>query len=428
MYLPCNELKWVVMSMDGNNCKHRERRLKMISVGIDVSKGKSTVCCMRDYGEIIAGPMEISHVDPEMRVFAKMLGGFREEVRIVMEATGIYHLPIMSYLLERGFFVSVINPYQMKQYRTEGQGLRKVKTDKADSMLIAKYGIDHWASLKKKSKTDDMYEELSVLSRQYRHYMRVHVESLLELTHILDYTMPGLKEQLNSWNPDSGKDKLADFVMQYWHYENITKRSEKQFIESYLKWAQRKGYHQSQEKAAKIYSMAKEGIPTLPATQTTKMLVIQAVDVLKRVDETLVMILARMREIAKTLPEYDTVRSMGGVGNVLAPRLIADIGDVRRFHSGKALIAYAGIDVPPYESGKFHGSNRSILKRGSASLRKTGYEVMRVLTSHAVPEDKAVYEFIKKKESEGKAKKVAKIAGLNKFLRIYYARVMEVYS
>ena len=130
----------------------------MISVGIDVSKGKSTVCCMRDYGEIIAGPMEISHVDPEMRVFAKMLGGFREEVRIVMEATGTYHLPIMSYLLERGFFVSVINPYQMKQYRTEGQGLRKVKTDKADSMLIAKYGIDHWASLKKKSKTDDAYE------------------------------------------------------------------------------------------------------------------------------------------------------------------------------------------------------------------------------------------------------------------------------
>ena len=53
---------------------------------------------------------------------------------------------------------------------------------------------------------------------------------------------------------------------------------------------------------------------------------------------------------------------------------------------------------------------------------------MRVLTLHAVPEDKAVYEFIKKKESEGKAKKVAKIAGLNKFLRIYYARVMEVYS
>lgn len=39
-----------------------------------------------------------------------------------------------------------------------------------------------------------------------------------------------------------------------------------------------------------------------------------------------------------------------------------------------------------------------------------------------------VYQYIVKKESEGKAKKAAKIAGLNKFLRIYYARVKEVYN
>ena len=34
----------------------------------------------------------------------------------------------------------------------------------------------------------------------------------------------------------------------------------------------------------------------------------------------------------------------------------------------------------------------------------------------------------KKKQDEGKACKFAKIAGFNKFLRIYYARVMEVYQ
>jgi transposase len=158
------------------------------------------------------------------------------------------------------------------------------------------------------------------------------------------------------------------------------------------------------------------------------MLVIQAIEVLRRVDETLNTILARMQEIAKTLPEYPVVRSMGGVGDVLAPKLIADIGDVRRFHNSKALIAYAGIDAPPYQSGQFIGTNRSISKRGSSAIRKTGYEVMRSLKSHPMPEDGAVYQFILKKEAEGKPKKVAKMAGLNKFLRIYYARVMEVYN
>ena len=398
----------------------------MVSVGIDISKEKSTVCMMKPYGEVIAGPMEISHLAPELMTLVKMIKSLNDEVKVVMEATGIYHLPVLKYLKENDLFVSVINPYQMKQYRV--QGLRKVKTDKADSMKIAQYGIDYWYSLKEDVSSEEKYRELSILSRQYSHYMRLHVESLLSLTHILDYTMPGIKKHLTSWNPKTGRDKLADFVDQYWHYDNITKKSEKSFIESYVKWAKKKGYQQDPNKAAKIYSIASNGIPTLPADQTTKMLVNQAVEVLKRVDETLNTILARMQEIANTLPEYSVVRSMGGVGDVLAPRLIADIGDVRRFHSSKALIAYAGIDAPPYQSGRFTGTNRNISKRGSSAIRKTGYEVMRCLKTHKMPEDGEVYKYILKKEAEGKPKKVAKIAGLNKFLRIYYARVMEVYN
>ena len=113
---------------------------------------------------------------------------------------------------------------------------------------------------------------------------------------------------------------------------------------------------------------------------------------------------------------------------MLAPKLIAEIGDVRRFHSGKAPIAHAGIDAPPYQSGQFIGTERKISKRGSSSLRKIGYEVMRCLKTHKEPEDAAEYRFILKKEKEGKSKRAAKIAGLNKFLRIYYARVMEVYQ
>jgi transposase len=157
------------------------------------------------------------------------------------------------------------------------------------------------------------------------------------------------------------------------------------------------------------------------------MLVQEAVTVLRAVDNSLSNILSRMQELAKSLPEYSTVRAMGGVGDVLAPKLIAEIGDVRRLHSAKALIAWAGIDPPPYESGQFVGSKRRITKRGSSTLRKVGYEVMRVLKTHKAPKDSAVYNYILKKESEGKDKKLAKIAGLNKFLRIYYARVTAVY-
>ena len=101
-----------------------------------------------------------------------------------------------------------------------------------------------------------------------------------------------------------------------------------------------------------------------------------------------------MQEIASALPEYSVVREMKGVGDVLSVRLIAEIGDVRRFHNGSALVAFAGVDAPPYESGKFVGTKRNISKRGSSTLRKIGYEIMHSLKVVKPTEDSSVYDFI----------------------------------
>jgi len=205
--------------------------------------------------------------------------------------------------------------------------------------------------------------------------------------------------------------------------------SENKFVSEYIKWAKKKGYHPNETKAKNLYTNALECIPTLPSkSPSTKMLVLEAAKAVSNVETTLATILTQMSELAKTLPEFSVVRAMSGVGDVLAPRIIAEIGDIRRFHSSSALIAYAGIDAPPYQSGSFYGSNRKISKRGSASLRKTGYEIMQALKIVQPQNDNAVYQYLIKKETEGKPLKVAKIAALNKFLRIYYSRVKEVYS
>ena len=399
----------------------------MLSVGIDVSKEKSTVCVMRPFGEVVVAPFEINHTEADLSELTRMITRLDADAKVVMEATGIYHLPVATFLRENGLFVSIINPYEMKLYRA--QDLRKVKTDKRDSMTIANYGIDKWFNLREFTPQEDVYAELRLLGRQYRFFMESRIEHLLNLTHLLDYTMPGVKACFGGWNENSGKDKLCDFVEEYWHYDNITKRSERKFVEHYQKWTKKKGYQFSETKALQIYSLAKNGIPTIPSNApSTKMLLLEATRALREVNSALFVILTRMKELAKTLPEYPVVRAMGGVGDVLAVKLIAEIGDVRKFHSGKALIAYAGIDPPPYESGKFIGTERHISKRGSTTLRKIGYEVMKCVKSNGRSYDPAVYDFMIKKEDEGKAKKVAKIAALNKFLRIYYARVSEVYS
>lgn len=278
----------------------------MISVGIDVAKGKSTVCILKPYGEIVSKPFDITHTEKDLSELATMILRFEDEVKVVMEATGIYHLPVLTYLQEKGIFVAVINPYLMKVYRNGD--LRKAKTDKIDSRIIANYGIEHWFTMKAFQATEDIYGELKLLGQQYRHYMKLHIMSLHELTHLLDYTMPGIKGMLASWNEGTRKDKLSDFVERFWHFDMITTHSEQEFIEQYQLWAKEKKYHQSQDKAKAIYSLALNSIPTLSSdTPSVKMLVTEAVRVLKEVDATLSTILSRMQELAKSLPEYDSV-------------------------------------------------------------------------------------------------------------------------
>ena len=257
----------------------------------------------------------------------------------------------------------------------------------------------------------------------------MRVKEYLYFYSILDQTLPGIKKVIKSQNNDNfERDKLLDFAEKYIHFDNISKMSETDFIEDYLIWNKENGYQPSKTKALEIYNCAKNSIPTLDfQNPITSIMILESVRVIKKINKTLNIILTQMNEYAKSTTEYSVVRNMGGVGNKLAVRLIAEIGDVRRFHSSKALIAYAGIDSPPYQSGQYLGLNRRISKRGSALLRNVGYQVMQSLKTHK-PSDDAVYLYILKKEQEGKPKKVAKIAGLNKFLRIYYARVMEIYK
>ncbi len=399
----------------------------MIGVGIDVAKAKSMVAILSDDGEIIRNPFEIANTESGLEYLCGIIGELADEVYCVVESTSVYHFPVVSYLQENDVFVSVVNPLIIKKYAS--MDIRKVKTDKVDSLKLASYVIDNYRRLVNYSADEEVYSELRILSRQYLHYVKVLSNEKVNLTDLLDRTLPGIKPLLNSHIRTTGRNKLCDFVERFWHCDVITEMSENKFVSEYIKWAKKKGYHPNETKAKSLYANALECIPTLPSNSaSTKMLVLEAAKVVKNVELTLATILTQMSELAKTLPEFSVVRAMSGVGDVLAPRIIAEIGDVRRFHSSSALIAYAGIDAPPYQSGTFYGSNRKISKRGSASLRKTGYEIMQALKIVQPQNDNAVYHYLIKKENEGKPLKVAKIAALNKFLRIYYSRVKEVYS
>lgn len=394
----------------------------MISVGIDVSKGKSTVCILKQGGVVVKPPFEMDHAVENLDSLVSLINSLDEETRVVLEDTGHYHLPVASYLASHGIFVCCVNALRMKKYCA--QSIRRAKTDKIDAVRIASFGITYWSELTGAYDAPDTYDELRFLSRQYYQFTAILVKAKVNFSNLLDQVMPGISNLLQN---QKDNHKLTEFVDRYIHFCAILNMGEKKFTVDYCKWAKKKGYRCNERKAVEIFALAQNGIPSLPNSQSVKIAVREAIKMIHSTEESRNTILAQMQALCKTLPEYSVVRDMNCIGDVLAPRIIAEIGDVRRFRNKHSLIAYAGIDAPPYQSGTFNASERKISKRGNSYLRKTGYEIMQSLIKHK-PGDDTVYDFIQKKRSEGKCGKEAMIAGLNKFLRIYYGKVMELYS
>ena len=117
----------------------------MNSVDIDVSKGKSTIAVMRPFGEVAISPVDVGHTDSELSELARLLKSLDGETRVVMEATGNYHLPIAQTLHNAGLYVSVVNVKLIHNYGNDE--LRRVKSDKKDAIKLANYGLDKWLKL-----------------------------------------------------------------------------------------------------------------------------------------------------------------------------------------------------------------------------------------------------------------------------------------
>ncbi len=397
----------------------------MNAVGIDVSKGKSTVAVLRPFGEIVIPPFDVYHNPKELSELVTLLKSLDGDTKVVMEFTGNYYLPIAQFLHNNGLFVSVVNPILVKDYSSKSLSVRKGKTDKKDSVKLAAFVLDHWLELPVFNAQSQTRLLLKTYNRQYNQYNKLKVMLKNNLISLLDQTFPGVNTLFTTpMRKSDGHEKWVDFVLKYPHAECISKKSLSAFSKSYLSWCRKCGYNFTEKKANELHLFACSCAPSLPLTEGSVALISNAITQLNTICETIANLANEMNILSSSLPEYDVVMSMFGVGQILCSQLIAEIGDVSRFHNKKALVGFAGLDSPPNESGQFCAKSRSISKRGSGDLRKTLFQVMSVILQNS-PVDNSVFQFMDKKRAEGKHFYVYMVAAANKFLRIYYVRVME---
>ncbi|MEG2041174.1 MAG: transposase, partial [Hafnia sp.] len=142
-----------------------------------------------------------------------------KDTRVIMEATGRYHEPVAAALHEYGIYVPVLNPLFIKQ--SGGGSIRKVKTDKADALKIAKYGLDNWADLREYTLMEAVRQQLKLYNRQYNLYMKTIVALTNNLISLSDKTFPGVNELFSSPERADGSSKWVDLFTTFWHCECI---------------------------------------------------------------------------------------------------------------------------------------------------------------------------------------------------------------
>ena len=395
----------------------------MNAVGIDVSKGRSTVAVVQPFGVVIAEPFDVLHTDSglkELITFIKSLSG---ETKVVMEYTGVYYEPIADALHNAGIFVSVVNPLLIDDYDTNR--VRKVKTDRIDAIKIASFALDKWLKLREYIPVETLRKTLKVMNRQYIQFNKILVMQKNNLIALLDSCFPNANTLFTSPRRESdGHEKWVDFVLKFSHVDSVAKLSLSVFKTKYQSWCKKNHYHYKEEKAAEIHAYAHTLVSTLPMTDAVVNIISETAKLLNSTLETLCTLRSEMDAVSSQLPEYETVMSMYGVGKVFCSQLIAEIGDVSQLKSSKSIVALAGIDPPPNQSGRSDIKSRSISKRGSPALRKTVFQIMTIYLKKQ-PLDEPVYQFLDKKRAEGKPYKVYMIAAAHKFLRIYCAKVKE---
>ncbi len=73
-------------------------------------------------------------------------------------------------------------------------------------------------------------------------------------------------------------------------------------------------------------------------------------------------------QMLQSYPDYQRLRTLPGVGPILALTILAEAGDLRRFQHHRQFLKFCGFDLCTQQSGQFRGMSR-LSKHGNARLR-----------------------------------------------------------
>ena len=165
-------------------------------VGIDISKYKHDFCIISNAGELIVENSSFQNNKIGFQCLLEHLKPYnKSDIRIAFEATGHYSLNLELFLTNNGYTYIKTNPLIIHQF-LKARSLRRTKTDKADSITIAKYLM----SVPYQPNSDLLYTifTLKSLCRARESLIKERSKFAVLLTNELDKSFPELKPFFNN--------------------------------------------------------------------------------------------------------------------------------------------------------------------------------------------------------------------------------------
>ena len=372
----------------------------MFYLGIDIAKVNHVASLINDDGSILVKAIKFTNSIEGLEKLISSIKDFdQSQIYCAMEATGSYWLSLFSALTDKGFNVSVFNPYQIKSFRGAYTN-RKQKNDVIDSILIANFL--HFNGTEQTSLPNDDLLALKNLTRYRSNLVGNISKAKTQVTGILDKVFPEYSELFSDTFGEASKQVLLNCPTPN-EVVNFNTRK----LANLLKKASR-GRH-STDKVREVKSLAKNSFGIKFTGDACSFEIKQLVNQIIFLESQAHELEVKIKELYSKLDNH--LQSIPGIGEVTAPVILAEIGDINNFSTPSKLTAFAGIDPSENQSGNKKSTDEKTSKRGSPYLRHAIYQSAFIASNN----DPVMHDYYVKKRAEGKHHYVA-LAGVERKL------------
>jgi len=397
---------------------------KTLHVGVDVALKTLAACFVDDEGKALHTIKSMPNTPAGARQIQQQIARLCQQdcfqlVRVGTEATSVYDLHVLEYLLEAGPGAPVplslyrINPRLIKHFKlcsTEGS-----KTDAIDAFFIADYV--RFKPLLRPYSTQSALLPLQRLTRFRRSIVKNIAAETNRLLATIFLHMPGIVQQKPM---DPSAPTMAAITGEYLTPE--------QLLATPL-----------EELAALVAGHARNGVDPDAAAQAIREAVTDSFRITPALADALRLIeaasVANIRALKKSLESIDaqiekslaafpnTLRTVKGIGPVFAAGLIAEIGDIRNYVSPDKLAKRAGLVWNQRQSGPFAAEDTHLTTTANRHLRYYLVEAANSLRIHN--EEYARYYQRKFNEVRDHQHRRALVLTARKFVRLVFALLKD---